>query len=368
MSELLDAGSEQAALEQLHDLGCTDGLPVVIPTPERVERMVLASGMDPDLELGVMGPGFGSATVEKVCIQAVMAGCLPDFLPVVLAAVQAVLEPEFDLSEMQATTFGTTPLVIINGPARELCGGRSGIASTYGALGPGHRANASIGRALRLAMINIGGARPGAADMTLLGHGGKFTQVLAEAEESSPFEPLHVARGFDRQDSVVTVIGTEAPHSVIFLPPGAGETHEEAAERLLATLAGALTHPGSNNRILRGGAAVIALSPDHAVLLQRAGFDRTAIAKRICELTTFAREDLEPQIPALRSRHDLSELSAFREPGDVLVVAAGGAGLYSAVFPTWCAGPHCNRAVSKAFEPAPSCEVPIAGRASSAET
>ena len=165
MTDILSARDEEAALEELHRLGCTDGLPVVIPTAERVSRMVLASGLDADMMLGTMGPGHGIATVEKVAIAAVMAGCLPDYMPVVVAAVKAVIEPEFDLTEMQATTHCTAPLIIVNGPARHTCGP---IASGTGALGPGHRANATIGRALRLTMINIGKARPGSSDMALL--------------------------------------------------------------------------------------------------------------------------------------------------------------------------------------------------------
>jgi len=129
-------------LEQLHELGCTDGLPVVVPTEERVARMVLATGLDGDLVLGEMGPMLGIATVEKVAVAAVMAGCLPDYMPLVMAAVKAVIDPRFDLTEMQATTHCTAPLVIVNGPARQTCGP---VASGFGALGPGHRANASIG-------------------------------------------------------------------------------------------------------------------------------------------------------------------------------------------------------------------------------
>ena len=172
MRDLLTAKSEEDALEDLHRKGLTDGLPVVVPTPSRVDRMALASGNDPDMVIGAMGPGNGVATIEKIAVAAVMAGCLPDHMPVVLAAVKAVINPVFDLTEMQATTHCTAPLIIVNGPARVSCGP---ISSGYGALGPGHRANASIGRALRLAMINIGGGRPGSSDMALLGHPGKFT-------------------------------------------------------------------------------------------------------------------------------------------------------------------------------------------------
>ena len=186
---LRSAADEAEALEQLHEDQCTDGLPVIIPTPERVERMVVAGGLDEDLVVGVMGPQNGAATVLHIAINAVMAGCKPDYFPVVLAAIRAVCQPEFDLGEMQCTTHATAPLIIINGPAREACE----LASGSGLMGPGYRANASIGRALRLAMINVGGARPGVSDMALHGHPGKFTYCIAEAEESSPFPPLHVA-------------------------------------------------------------------------------------------------------------------------------------------------------------------------------
>ena len=366
-SGLLSASSEAHALEQLHELCCTDGLPVVIPTVERVERFVLASGHDSDLVLGEMGPGGGAATISKVAAAAVMAGCLPDHVPVVVAAVRAVLDPRFDLTEMQATTHCTAPFLIVNGPlVKDL-----GIASGFGALGPGHRANAAIGRALRLALINIGGGRPGSSDMALLGHPGKFTYCLAENEAQSPFEPLHVALGFDAQDSVVTVIGAEAPQSVIFIADG---DDPGAADRLLLTLARSLTHVGTNNAILRGGMAVVVLNPDHAQLLAQAGHTRVSICERLVELAVLKRSELELLMPPGRLGGLESEsaspddvIACFNAPDDILVLMAGGAGLYSMVMPTWCAGPHRNRATSQVIETGQACEVPWA-RAGSAST
>ena len=208
MRDLLTAASEEAALEDLHRKGLTDGLPVVVPTPSRVDRMTLASGNDPDMVIGTMGPGEWFSNDRKNSGRRSNGGCVPDHMPVVLAAVKAVINPVFDLTEMQATTHCTAPLIIVNGPARFSCGP---ISSGYGALGPGHRANASIGRALRLAMINIGGGRPGSSDMALLGHPGKFTYCLAENEEESPFEPLHTCFGFERDESIVTVMGPRRP-------------------------------------------------------------------------------------------------------------------------------------------------------------
>ena len=205
---LLSAVDEADALELLHRLGCTDGLPVVIPTPERVDRCVLATGVDPTMSLGVMGPLGALTTIERVATNAVMAGCGPDHMPMVVATLRALLRPEYDLSEAQSTTHSTTPLVVISGPLAEVCG----IAGGFGALGPGHRANASIGRAVRLCLMNIGGAKPGVSDMALLGQPGKFTMCMAENIAESPWEPCSVAAGFDPFDSVVTVLGVEGPH------------------------------------------------------------------------------------------------------------------------------------------------------------
>jgi len=334
MTSLLAAADEVAALETLHELGCTDGLPVVVPTPARVDRMVLAVGHPAETTLGQMGPLQGVCTVEKLAAAAVMAGCLPDHMPVVVAAALAIMDPAFDLAEMQATTHSTAPLIIVNGPARDMCG----VASGTGALGPGHRANASIGRALRLAMINIGGGRAGTADMALLGHGGKFGQCLAEDEEHSTMTPLHVSRGYDAGDSAVTVIGTEPPQSVAHV---AGSDPAESAERLIDGLVAAIVGPGTNNAWLGGGQAVIVVTPDHRGELAAAGHDRASVAGAIAE-RAITRD----------GRH------SFHSPDDVLLVAAGGAGLYSYVLPTWCAGSHRNRAVSMPIEIGQACAIP----------
>ncbi len=352
----LSAADENAALEQLHELGCTDGLPVVIPTPERVARMVLASGYDAELVLGNMGPGGGVASIEKVAVAAVMAGCTPDYMPIVLAAVRAVLDPRFDLTEMQATTHCTAPLIIVNGPARLSCGP---IACGFGALGPGFRANASIGRALRLAMLNIGGAKPGVSDMALLGHPGKFTYCLGEDEENSPLPPLHTSRGFGAGDSTVTVIGAEAPHSVIF---SGDADNPESPQALLDALAIGLANLATNNAILRGGSAVVVLNPDHANILVAAGLDRRAIQVSLFERAAHPLADMMRVAPGLAGRAKKAGADttrpAFKAAEDIIVLMAGGSGLYSMVMPSWCAGPHQNSAVTIAIEVDQFCEVP----------
>lgn len=355
MSDWLEADDEAAAVEQLHALQCTDGLPVIVPTAERVARMVLATGLDGDLVLGAMGPSGGVATIEKVAVAAVMAGCLPDHVPVVLAAVRAVIDPAFDLTEMQATTHCTAPLIIVNGPARETCGG---IASGFGALGPGHRANACIGRALRLAMINIGGGRPGTSDMALLGHPGKFTYCLAEDEAASPFPPLHTTFGREPEDSAVTVIGAEAPHSVIYSAVGDPATDTEG---LLTALASGLASLASNNAILTGGQAVIVLNPDHAAILGAGGRSRGEVQAALQARCARTLGELRVVAGGLAGRGDDDAIrQAFHAPEDLHLLVAGGSGLYSMVMPTWCAGPHRNRAVCEPVVTDVFCELPTA--------
>lgn len=350
----LDATDEAEALEWLHQQNCTDGLPVVIPTPERVDRLVLASGLDGALSLGVMGPGGGDATVKKLAANAVMAGCLPDHMPVVIAAVQAILEPEFDLGEMQGTTHCTAPLIIVNGPARH----SAQVASGFGALGPGFRANATIGRALRLAMMNIGMARPGESDMALLGHPGKFTFCLAEAEEASPWEPQHTDWGYTEDQSAVTVVGAEPPHSVIFVndadDPG-------SADRLLGTLARVLANLGSNNAHFRCGAQTVVLNPEHAKVLADAGLSRSDVKRRLTALATNpgqAIAELNPAFAARRPGTENNQVPAIRDQDDIVLLVAGGTGLYSVVMPSWAAGPHTNSVVNAEVLIDQSCELP----------
>ena len=352
MTELMQASDEGAALEALHRAGMTDGLPVVVPTLDRVANMVLASGMDADMRLGVMGPAGGVATVEKVAVAAVMAGCLAEHVPVVIAAVQAVLQDEFDLAQMQSTTHCTAPLIIVNGPGRLSCGP---IASGFGALGPGHRGNASIGRALRLCMINIGGARPGESDMALLGHPGKFTYCLAEDEEHSPFSPMHEGLGFAAEDTVVTVIGAEAPHSVMY----SGDADDpQDAHKLLEVLVIGLANMATNNAVLTGGGAVVVLNPEHAKILADAGLDRPAILQRLWELTHYPTERLAYFSAGFAERITSETYRCFNRPEDILLLMAGGSGLYSMVMPSWCAGAHQNRYVSQRVELDLYCEIP----------
>ena len=352
-SAALIAADEGEALEALHAAGRTDGLPVVIPTPERIERMVLASGLDPDLSLGAVGPNLGDATVEKVCIAAVMAGCLPDHLPVVIASVQAICDERLDTTEWQSTTHAISPLIIVNGPARVSCGN---IANGFGALGPGHRANASIGRAVRLVLTNIGGARPGISDMALLGHGAKFGAVLAENEEDSPWETWSASIGYSAGQSIVTVVGTEPPHSVMSV----GDADDPAApDRLLNSLAATIANVGSNNAFFRRGAVVVALNPDHVRSLAVAGHTRRSVQEALHTRATNPLARLRALNPTFAGNGpDDTVVRATACPDDIIVIVAGGGGIYSAVFPSWGAGPHANPFVTAEIATDQACAIP----------
>src|SRR5437773_6774925 len=174
--------------------GVTDGLPVVSPTRERVERMLAETTRSREALVAEVPPSFGRATVEKIAINAVMAGCRPEYLPVVLAVVEAACDPVFNLHGQSGTTNAASPLIIVNGEART----RLGVNCAAGVFGPGYRANATIGRTLRLIMINLGGTRPGGISMSTLGHPGRYTYCIGEHEEVSPWEPLSVEGGHPR--------------------------------------------------------------------------------------------------------------------------------------------------------------------------
>jgi hypothetical protein len=354
MTGLFSAANEAEALELLHDSGCTDGLPVVIPSAERVARLVLASGLDADIDLGAMGPGGGSTAIEKVATNAVMAGCIPDYMPVVVAAIRAMLQPDFDLGEMQSTTHCTAPLMIVNGPVIEHCG----IAGGFGALGPGHRANASIGRAVRLCMMNIGDARPGVSDMALLGQPGKFSFCLAEAERSSPWGSLSESLGYAADESVVTILGAEAPHSVLFQNDG---DNSDSPARLLRALAAAIANTGSNNANFSGGSVAVALNPEHARVLGDAGMARSDVQAELHRLAVNTRghiRSLNTGFLPDGAGDDL--IPAVRGPDDIAVFIAGGSGLYSAVFPSWAAGAHRNAIVHQPVATGAACDLPWA--------
>ena len=209
-SRIIEAADLEAAVEVCFENKWTDGLPVVPPTRGAIERILAYLKRDPAEVVGVVPPRSGVATIEKIAINCVMAGCKPEYVPIVIAALEAVLEEKFNLNGVQTTTHACAPLVIVSGPAVKTLG----FNTREGALGHGCRPSATIGRALRLILWNIGGGFPGDPCKTTLGHPGYFTFCLAEDQEANPWEPLHVERGFPSHASTITVVAAEGLHNV----------------------------------------------------------------------------------------------------------------------------------------------------------
>ena len=309
-----------------------DGLPAIPPTPERVARMLGGTRRVAADLVVVLAPRLGQATVERIAVNAVLAGALPEHLPVILAAVEAVADPVFNLQAIQTTTHPCSPLVILNGPAA----GRLGVNAAGNALGQGTRANAVIGRALRLALQNIGGARPGREDRATHGHPGKYAYCLAENEAASPWEPLSVERGFSREDSTVTVCGSEAPHNV-------NDHGSTTADGIVATVAATAATAGSNNVYL-GGEPLIVLGPEHAATVAAAGWSKADFKRALwvsarVPLGRFADENrarfaaVDPE--GFKDRPADTLIPIARDWRDIMVIVAGGAGKHSAVIPTF---------------------------------
>jgi hypothetical protein len=242
-SLLIDTADGGDELEQMFDRGWTDGLPVIPPTRERVEAML--GGRDPEHCIGELPPAMARATLERVAACAVLAGCRPEYFPVVVAAVEAALEPGFSVGGQAVTTQAAGQVLIVNGPVRDAIA----LNGSIGALGPGTRANMTIGRALRLLISLAGGAYPGHLDRATLGQPGKLGLCLAEDEEASPWEPLHVERGYARASPVITLVGADAPLSI-------SDHRSTTPEELARVLGWAAATTWSRNRWPLGGVAV----------------------------------------------------------------------------------------------------------------
>ena len=306
-----------------------DGLPVVPPTVERVERMLRGTRLDPEAIVATVAPGFGTATVERIVINAVLAGCDPEYLPVLIAAVEAVAAPEFNLQGIQATTNPVAVWLIVNGPIAERLGMNSGI----NCLGQGSWANATLGRALHLILQNIGGALPGEMDRATQGQPGKYSFCCAENEEMNPWEPVHVARGFPRDHSAVTVVGVSGTLNM--------NTHSKDAIELLRVIADTMPHAPSND-YRWGGEPWIMLAPEHAEILKRGGLSKAEVKRRLWEQTKMvasrmAVRDFEWAQNSRRA--ELGEigpdtlLPISTAPEHIGIIVAGGPGTHSAYIP-----------------------------------
>jgi hypothetical protein len=349
-SQTYDVADAWAWLEMAYERRWTDGLPVAPPTPERVQAVLDYLQRDPQEVIGLVPPREGVATIEKIAINCVMAGCKPEYVPVVLAALEAMLEPPFNLNGVQTTTNPCAPLVIVSGPAVE----RLGFNVNEGVFGGGSRANAAIGRAVRLIMWNIGGAYPGDPDMATLGHPGKYAYCIAENHPLSPWEPLHVERGLAPDQSAVTVFACDPPHTIYV--PG-------TARRILRILAHTLPTPGVN-MFHCAGQYLLVFSVKPAQELARAGFAKREVKRYLYEYARFRWGDLQrwgvlnpdeqvgtywggvEDAPWATPLDDDQLLPMVQSADDIHVVCAGGTGQWWVGFcPGW--GNYGGYAVTK---------------------
>jgi hypothetical protein len=317
-------------MEAMFDRGWTDGLPVVPPTEARVLRMLDGTTRDPQDIVAVVPPDLVECTVEKVAINAVMAGCKPEYLPVVIAAIEAACTDTFNMHGLLATTMPVGPVLIVNGPVRQRIGMNSGI----NALGQGNRANTSIGRALQLVIRNVGGGRPGGVDRATQGNPGKLSFCFPEDEEGSPWEPLHVERGFAAEASTVTLFPGEGPRGVV----DQLSREPESLARSMAACLRTVQHP----KLPMVFDAILVVSPEHSRVFREAGWTKQQLRDRLRELTTLDGADI------VRGAGGIAEgapewlkdaqLPKFRDEGIVIVHAGGGAGLFSTIIAGWVNG------------------------------
>lgn len=332
----VDADAEADAIEALYARGVTDGLPVVPPTRARVGRAIAESGRDGGELVGLVPPNYGRATVEKIAINAIMSGCRPEYLPVVIAAVEAVCDEAFDLHGVSATTNAASPLLIINGPIRAALEINCGA----GVFGPGRRANATIGRAVRLVCVNVGGATPGVVSMSTLAHPGRYTYCIGEYQEASPWESLAVEHGFAPEQSTVAVLAADAPLGVY-------AQQSRTPEDLLTTIAASLAVV-SHHKMTHWGDTLVVLSPEHAKIVGDAGWKKADARRWLWERLQRPVRELVPGkdggegLPEHVLRKfkdpatDTTLIPKFRAPENLkLVVAGGTAGRFSAIVPGW---------------------------------
>jgi hypothetical protein len=324
--------SEEIINDSFIERGWSDGLPIIPPTEERVARMLsLLKNKDPQEVVAILPPRAGAATLEKIAINAVMAGCLPEYMPVIVAAIKAMAEEKFSLRGVQSTTHPCSPLLVVNGPIAK----RIGINSKGNAFGPGARANATIGRALRLVLINVGGAVPGQIDKSTQGQPGRYTYCTAENEEDSPWTPLHVERGFRREDSTVTMFAAEGPQNI-------NEYNSTTGEGLLMTMAASMATPGNNNALFFTGEPILALSPEHATIISRDGFTKEKIKEFLYEHARFALRDLSQENKQYRMKFPekygefvAADYVPIAHKSDFVIIVLGGTGKQSSFIPTF---------------------------------
>lgn len=329
-SRRVELATLEDEVEALFDRGWTDGLPVVAPTEGRVLRMLAGTTRAPDELVAVVPPDLVECTVEKVAVNAVMAGCRPEYLPVVLAALEAACTDDFNIHGLLATTMPVGPVLVVNGPIRRRIGMNSGV----NALGQGNRANLTIGRALQLVIRNVGGGRPGEIDRATHGNPGKVGFCFAEDEEGSPWESLSVEHGYSSDESTVTLFPGEGPRGVV-------DQLSRTPESLAASIAACLRtvqHP----KLPLAFDTLLVVSPEHGRVFHDAGWDKDRLRTELAGHLQLHGVDI------VRGAHGIAEgvpaglegatLPKFRDGGLLIVHAGGGAGLFSTIIGGWVNG------------------------------
>ena len=343
-SRRVELGSSEDPMEAAFARGWTDGLPVTPPTEERVARMLEGADLPPDEVLCVLPPDLAECTVEKVAINAVMAGCLPEYLPVVLAAVKAGATSRFNIHGISATTYFTGPVLVVNGPIRRRIGMNPGI----NVLGQGNRANMTIGRALNLVVRNVGGARPGGVDRAALGSPGKLSFCFPEDEEGSPWKPLSVERGFSPEDSTVTLFAGHGPIEIV-------DQRSRIPESLAKTFALQLRMLG-HPKIAGLSDAIVVVSPEHARVFREAAWSKARLRQEIFSLLELPTEQLvtgadgvaeglPPQVVAAKHK-----IAKFAPDGLWFLHAGGDAGMFSAIISGWIGGAASSQMTTVAID------------------
>jgi hypothetical protein len=345
-SRTYDVADILAVQELYHANGWTDGLPIVPPTADTVAACLDWAMIPPDQLIGIEPVRGVPITAEKLAVNAVMAGCLPMHFPAVLTAIAAMLQPEFLLHGATASTGGCAVFIVLNGPLRR----ELGAAGSFNALGNSDRATAVIGRAVRLALINILEVRPGGIDRSTIGHPGKFSYCVAEDEDGHAWAPLHVARGLPADVSAVTVMAAGAPRQIM-------NEWTTAADEILETFAAEMRANMRHYSIWGGNYALI-IPPQLREHLQAAGWSKADIATFIHQRARIRRHEWAEvgKASVVRDRGD-TEYAALESPDQLLVIAAGGpAGGFGAVIPPWLG--NKSRAVTLPIGACVDCEPP----------
>ena len=326
----VEIASLEDEFEAFFERGWTDGLPVVPPTERRVLAMLGGASLAADEVVATVPPDLVPCTVEKVAINAVMAGCKPEYLPVVLAAVEAACTDEFNIHGLLATTMPSGPVIVVNGPIRRALGMNSGI----NVFGQGNRANLTIGRALQLVIRNVGGGRPGDVDRAAFGNPGKLAFCFPEDEEGSPWQPLSVDLGMESGVNTVTLFPGEGPRSIV----DQASREPESLARTFAVNLRTLHHP----KVVMAFDCMLAVGPEHARVFAEAGWSKQRLADRLHELLMIPGKELVRGADGIAEGlpESVAELTLPKfKPGGILIVhCGGGAGLFSAMIGGWASG------------------------------